>query len=100
MKRFAALILAVALTCGLHAQDSGSKTGWNFGALPTITFDTDLGFQYGGSCQSVSTTATAISSPSTTSHSISRSRSFTKGSGINRFMFDSDYLIPGVSVRC
>ena len=23
------------------------KTGWNFGAIPTITFDTDQGFQYG-----------------------------------------------------
>lgn len=23
------------------------KTGWNFGALPAVSFDTDLGFQYG-----------------------------------------------------
>ena len=24
------------------------KTGWNFGALPAVSFNTDLGFQYGG----------------------------------------------------
>jgi len=23
------------------------KTGWNFGAIPATTFDTDQGFQYG-----------------------------------------------------
>lgn len=32
---------------GAQEKEMVTKTGWNFGALPTITFDTDLGFQYG-----------------------------------------------------
>ena len=46
------LIVIITLS---HAQQEENKTkpekikkGWNFGALPVISFNSDLGFQYGG----------------------------------------------------
>ena len=39
--------LSLALFAQTEKKDELIKKNWNFGALPTITFDTDLGFQYG-----------------------------------------------------
>ena len=51
MKKFYISVLFVGLTAILYAQtekkDELIKKNWNFGALPAVTFDTDLGFQYG-----------------------------------------------------
>lgn len=95
MKKILTLIIIVSLTAGLAAQDAKVKTGWNFGALPTITFDTDLGFQYGGLVNLFNYGNGDIFPKYYQSLYFEVSR-FTKGSGINRFMFESDYLIPGI----
>ena len=77
------------------AQESVTKQGWNFGALPAITFDTDLGFQYGG-LVNLYHYGDGSRYPKY-DHSIYLEVSrFTKGSGINRFNYDSDKLIPGL----
>ena len=50
MKKTLLFVLLIFGFIGLTAQEEKkqvTKDGWNFGALPTITFDTDLGFQYG-----------------------------------------------------
>lgn len=56
MKRFFIALFAVLMTIGLSAQDNGKtlnekgeiiKKGWNFGPLPVVGFNSDLGFQYG-----------------------------------------------------
>ena len=55
MKRllFAMLLLSICAFQSVAADKNSKeksdsiKTGWNFGALPAISFDTDLGFQYG-----------------------------------------------------
>ena len=43
--------MCIFLSLGLFAQaekkEEGIKKNWNFGALPAVSFDTDLGFQYG-----------------------------------------------------
>jgi len=44
------LILASAT---LQAKDDIVKTGWNFLPLPVVAFDSDMGFQYGASCEIV-----------------------------------------------
>ncbi|SDB93222.1 Omp85 family outer membrane protein [Williamwhitmania taraxaci] len=73
------------------------KTGWTFGALPAITFDSDLGFQYGG-IVNLYYYGDGSTYP-TYQHSIYAEVSrFTKGSGINRLFYDSKYLIPGIRV--
>ena len=95
MKRF--LFLCTFLTAYLlsGAQESVTKQGWNFGALPAVTFDTDLGFQYGG-LVSLYHYGDGSRYPKY-DHSIYLEVSrFTKGSGINRFNYDSDKLIPGL----
>ncbi|WP_319503529.1 BamA/TamA family outer membrane protein [uncultured Draconibacterium sp.] len=95
MKRllFLCAFLAVCLVSG--AQESVTKQGWNFGALPAVTFDTDLGFQYGG-LVNLYHYGDGSRYPKY-DHSIYLEVSrFTKGSGINRFNYDSDKLIPGL----
>ncbi len=72
-----------------------TKDGWNFGALPTITYDTDLGFQY-GALVNMFHYGDGSRYP-VYNHSLYFEVSrFTKGSGINRFSYDSDQLIKGL----
>jgi hypothetical protein len=95
MKKTILIMLLALFVVSLSAQDATDtkekketkiKTGWNFGVLPTITFDTDLGFHYGKG---------EIYPKYYQSLYFEISR-FTKGSGIYRFMFDSEHLIPGI----
>lgn len=47
------LLLFIAFNISAFAQEETKektdeiKTGWNLGALPVISFDSDMGFQYG-----------------------------------------------------
>ncbi len=83
----------------IHAQDSSQVVikGWTLGALPTITYDSDLGFQYGGltNFYYFGDGSTYPEYLHSLYFEISR---FTKGSGINRFFYDSKYLIPGYRI--
>ena len=47
MKKLLVLLVSVFIGLQGFSQEEVTKDGWNFGGLPTITFDTDLGFQYG-----------------------------------------------------
>ena len=60
MKKTLLLMLALLLAVGGMAQEKKTKKektynekgeiikkGWNFGPLPVLGFDSDLGFQYG-----------------------------------------------------
>ena len=51
MKRKLVTLLLCATACCLSAQDNDKKSivkqGWNFGPLPVVGWDSDLGFQYG-----------------------------------------------------
>jgi hypothetical protein len=76
-------------------DEKKAKEGWTFGALPTISYDTDVGFQYG-----ILTNFYNYGDGSTypdylQSIYLEWSRT-TKGSGINRFYFDSEHLIPNI----
>ncbi len=94
---FGFLVFAVT---GLFAQDEAekkevTKDGWNFGALPTITYDTDLGFQY-GALVDLYNYGDGSRYPKYNHKLYFEVSRFTKGSGINRFYYDSDRLIPGL----
>ncbi len=46
------VLLNLVLFCSTAPAQNGKKgqlikNGWNFGALPAVTYDTDIGFQYG-----------------------------------------------------
>jgi hypothetical protein len=48
MKKYLILIILIFLALSVNSQENRIKTGWKFGgALPAISFDSDLGFQYG-----------------------------------------------------
>ena len=45
------IVLTLIFSLPFKAQKSEIiKTGWNFGPLPVVGFDSDLGFQYGICC--------------------------------------------------
>ena len=97
MKRNFTAILVSLLMMTTFAQESKIKSGWNLGPLPTITFDTDLGFQYGALINLFNYGKGDIYPKYYQSLYFEVSH-YTKGSGIYRFMFDSEHLIPGIRV--
>ncbi len=95
MKKLWSVLLCFFALSGIIAQDEVVKTGWNFGALPTITFDTDLGFQY-GALVNLYQYGDGSRYPNYDHSLYFEVSRFTKGSGINRFYYDSDQLIKGL----
>ncbi len=104
MKRITMFVL-MGLLCShlaFSTQDSVPsssrvKTGWSFGALPAVSYNTDLGFQYGGlvNLYHFGDGSTYPKYRHSIYAEISR---YTKGSGINRLFYDSEYLIPNIRV--
>ena len=93
--RYQVLILGL-LFCSLHAftQDK-VKTGFGFGALPAVSFDSDLGFQY-GAIVNLFHYGDGTNFPKY-DHSLYMEWSrYTKDTGINRIMYDSEKMIPGI----
>ncbi len=76
------------------------KTGWKFGgALPAISFDTDLGFQYGALAEFYNY-GDGSKYPEYEDYIYAEASHYTKGSGIFRIMYESYHVIPGVHWSC
>ncbi len=93
------LIFSFTFT-GLYSQKDSSfqektKSGWSFGAVPAIAYDSDIGFKYGGVVNFFDYGDGTVYPGYKHSIYLEWSRT-TKGSGINQFTYDSKYLIPGV----
>ena len=96
MKKTIILILAAAITILVSAQEDKSKTGWKFGgALPAVSFDSNLGFQYGALVEFFNYGNPGIY-PKWYDHIYAEVSRFTRGSGIYRIMFESNHIIPGI----
>jgi len=99
MKRILTALLISMLVLSVSAQETQEKkvkTGWKFGgALPTITYDSDLGFQYGALVEFFNY-GDGSRFPDYNDHIYMEVSRFTKGSGIYRIMYESNTLIPGV----
>ena len=93
MKKLSLLLLTGLLASSLLAQET--KTGWNFGALPAVTYSTDQGFQYGALVNLFDYGDGSIY-PDYYHRIYVEASTFTKGSSILRVMYDSDYLIKGI----
>lgn len=100
------LIFNILIFCGFQsiAADKSSrektdsiKTGWNFGALPAISFDTDLGFQY-GALVNFFDYGDGKRFPSYNHSLYFEVSRFTKGSGVYRFYYTSDQLIRNIDL--
>jgi|WetSurMetagenome_2_1015567.scaffolds.fasta_scaffold00399_26 hypothetical protein len=96
MKKTFSVFLISLLVLSVSAQEKKVKTGWKFGgALPAVTFDSDLGFQYGALAEFFNY-GDGSTYPDYLDHTYTEISRFTKGSGIYRFMYESNHLIPGV----
>ncbi len=73
------------------------KTGWNFGILPAISWDNDLGFQYGGLIN-LYHYGDGSGYPAYDHSIYLEASAYTRGSGIFRFMYDSDKLIKNIGL--
>ena len=87
--------LSLAVFGQTEKKDELIKKNWNFGGLPTITFDTDLGFQY-GALVNLYDYGDGSRFPKYNHSLYFEVSRYTKGSGINRFYYDSDQLIKGL----
>jgi outer membrane protein assembly factor BamA len=96
MKKTFLVFLISMLVLSVSAQEKKIKTGWKFGgALPATTYDSDLGFQYGALAEFFNY-GDGSKYPGWFDHTYTEISRYTKGSGIYRFMYESNHLIPGV----
>ena len=98
MKKALSVFLILMLVSPMFGQDDSKKVkkpkeGWKFGgALPAVTFDSDLGFQYGALFEFFNYGKPGIY-PEFLDHTYTEVSHFTKGSGIYRMMYESNHLI-------
>jgi len=103
-KRLILIFLVGLIALPLMAQDAEVdkekkiKDGWSLGALPVVSYDSDLGFQY-GLLGSVYHYGDGSRFPEYDHMFYVEASRFTKGSGIFRFAYESDRLIKGVRMN-
>ena len=68
------------------------KKGWNFGPLPVVGYDADLGFQYGVTCDIFNFGDGSRYPRYNYKFNVEASR-YTKGSGVFRFYSDMPYVV-------
>lgn len=73
------------------------KYGWNFGALPAISFDSDLGVQY-GAVVNLFDYGDGSRYPNYNHSLYFEVSRYTKGSGVYSIRYDSDQLFPGIQI--
>jgi outer membrane protein assembly factor BamA len=95
-----AFFLAFLIICAEKAsaqEEFPVKTGWTFGALPAVSYNTDLGLQYGG-LVNLYYFGDGSSYPKYMHSIYAEISRYTKGSGINRLFYDSEFLVPNIRV--
>ena len=124
MKKFTvrsllASLLILLFTLGVSAQQQGNKDkkeakkesskkekskkkeeikkGWNLGALPVVSFDSDLGFEF-GALMNLYDYGDGSHYPNYEQSLYAEASFFTKGSGIFRVNYDTKKLIKGIRV--
>ncbi len=74
-------------------KEAKTPTGFSFGALPTISFDSDLGLQYGGLVNIYDYGDGSMYPSYKQMMKVEISR-YTKGSGTNQIFYDAKNLLP------
>ncbi|MBK7029140.1 MAG: BamA/TamA family outer membrane protein [Bacteroidales bacterium] len=88
------VLLAMAIIVnGQEQKTEQVKKGYSFGLLPTISFDADMGFQYGG-LVSVYDYGDGKIYPSYKQMVKVEVSRYTKGSGTNQLFYDAKNLLP------
>lgn len=98
------LVLFLAFSVNALAQEEKKeqteevKTGWNIGALPVVSFDSDMGFQY-GALSSIYNYGDGSRYPEFDHMFYIEASKFTKGGSIFRFAYEGDQIIEGVRLN-
>jgi len=92
---FCAVIFSTFFNCFASEGDERIKTGFTFGALPAVAYDSDSGLKYGALANFYffgdgSTYPKYLHSMYVEWHRT------TRGSGLMQFVYDSDFLIPNI----
>ena len=104
MKRILSILFAALMVVSMQAAKKEKmqqvdslgrkiKTGWNFGVLPSVAFDADLGFQ-GGALTNIYYYGDGSQYPEYIHSLYAEAAYTTKNYGIFRVNYDSKYLIP------
>lgn len=95
MKKTLFLLYCIVCLSIASAQDTTKhiRTGWNFGVLPSVAFDADLGFQY-GALTNIYYFGNGSTYPDYLHSFYAEAAYTTKHFGIFRTSYDSKYLIP------
>lgn len=95
MKAKLLLFLSIlSFSMAMQAEDIVKK-GFNFGALPAVSYNTDMGFQY-GALVNVFHYGDGSRYPAYDHSLYVEASKYTKGTGVLRMYYDSDCLIRGV----
>lgn len=93
MKKHLLIALALLLSVSAFSQKKEIiKKGWNFGPLPVVGYDADLGFQYGVCCDIFNYGDGSRYPRYNYKFNVEASR-YTKGSGVFRFYSDMPYVL-------
>lgn len=96
MKRLAVLSLLLMTAIAARAEEDNKeivKNGWNFGPLPCVGYNSDLGFQY-GICADIFNYKGVF--PDYRQRYYVEASRYTRGQTLIHAQFDSRYLIPGI----
>lgn len=94
MKRAALLGILIFLTINAISQEK-TKSGYNIGGLPAISYNSDEGFQY-GAILNLFNYGDGSNFPAYDFSAYLEVSKYTKGSSLYRLYFDSDKLLNGV----
>ena len=78
-------------------KTSKVKKGWNLGALPVVSYDSDLGFEF-GALMNLYDYGDGSNYPNFQQSLYVEASHYTKGSGIFRVNYDTKKLIKGIRV--
>src|SRR5674476_1022241 len=96
MKKLLSVLLVFMIVLSVYGQEKKPKEriGWKFGGvLPAVTYDSNLGFQYGALFELYNYGNPSVY-PEYLDHTYTEVSRFTKGSAIYRFMYESNHIIP------
>jgi outer membrane protein assembly factor BamA len=94
MKRILIALCIVLFVTPVFSEQK-IKKGFGFGALPAISYDSDLGFQY-GALVNLYHYGDGSNYPKYNHSAYFELSTYTKGTTIARFRYDSEHLIPKI----
>lgn len=95
MKKILFSLLCLPMFCGALSAQDNFKTGWNFGPLPAVSYNSDLGFQYGALCDIFYYGDGSTFPQYMHKFNVELSR-YTKGETVAHLFYDSKYLLKNV----